>query len=130
MLKNNHAEQRNKLVPKENNVQGQDSWQGENGLPPPSLFYVVYWQSKLRRPVKRVNFLSQDKVDSAGRAKVTTRTYPGPLTLFRLGEGGGAFDATLDLNPLLLTNDCVYSVPTSWIFLKFTWEQFGVVRFW
>ena len=42
MLKKNHAEQRNKLVPKENNVQGQDSWQGENGLPPPSLFYVVY----------------------------------------------------------------------------------------
>ena len=45
------------------------------------------------------------------------------LTLFRLGEG--AFDATHDLNPLLLTNDCVYSVPTS-----FTREQFGVVRFW
>ena len=39
------------------------------------------------------------------------------LTLFRLaGEGGGggrAFDATQDLNPLLLRNDCVYSVPTS-----------------
>ena len=45
------------------------------------------------------------------------------LTLFRLGEG--VFDATHDLNPLLPTNDRVYSVPTS-----FTWEQFGVVRFW
>ena len=33
-------------------------------------------------------------------------------TLFRLG-GGGAFDASQGLNPLLLTNDCVYSVPTS-----------------
>ena len=31
------------------------------------------------------------------------------LTLFGLGEGR-----------LLLTNDCVYSVPTSWLFLKFT----------
>ena len=34
------------------------------------------------------------------------------LTLFRLrvgggGGGGGAFDATQDLNPLLLTNDCL-----------------------
>ena len=29
------------------------------------------------------------------------------------GGGGGAFDATQDLNPLLLTNDCVYSVPIS-----------------
>ena len=27
--------------------------------------------------------------------------------------GGGGVDATQDLNPLLLTNDCVYSVPTS-----------------
>ena len=41
------------------------------------------------------------------------------LSLFRLGGGVGggggvgAFDATQDLNPLLLTNDCVYSVPTS-----------------
>ena len=35
------------------------------------------------------------------------------LTLFRLGGGGGAFDTTQDLNPLLLMNDCVYSVPTS-----------------
>ena len=49
------------------------------------------------------------------------------LTLFRLG---GAFDATQDLNHLLLTNNCVYSVPTSRLFLKFTWEQLGVVRFW
>ena len=32
------------------------------------------------------------------------------LTLFGLGV---AFDATQDLNPLLLTNDCVYSVPIS-----------------
>ena len=46
------------------------------------------------------------------------------------GGGGGAFDATRDLNPLLLTDDCVYSVPTSWPFLKFTWEQFDVNRFW
>ena len=35
------------------------------------------------------------------------------LTLFRLRGGGGTFDATQDLNPLLLTNDCVYIVPTS-----------------
>ena len=28
------------------------------------------------------------------------------VTLFRLG-GGGAFDATQDLNPLLFTSDCV-----------------------
>ena len=49
------------------------------------------------------------------------------LTLFRLG--GGAFDATLDLNPLLVTNDCLFSIPTSRLFLRFTWEQFGVVRF-
>ena len=40
------------------------------------------------------------------------------------GGGGGAFDATP------IANDCVYSVPTSWLFLKLTWEQFGVVRFW
>ena len=33
------------------------------------------------------------------------------LTLFRLG--GGGVDATQDLNPLLLTNDSVYGVPTS-----------------
>ena len=46
------------------------------------------------------------------------------------GEGGGGVWRHTDLNPLLLTNDCVYSVPTSWLFLKFTWEQFGVVRFW
>ena len=46
------------------------------------------------------------------------------------GGGGGAFDATQDLNPLLLRNDCVYSVPTSRVFLKFTWKQYGVVRFW
>ena len=45
-------------------------------------------------------------------------------------QTGGVFDTTQDLNPLLLTNDCVYSIPTSWLFLKFTWEQFGVVRFW
>ena len=42
---------------------------------------------------------------------------------------GGVWCHT-DLNPLLLTNDCFYSVPTSWLFLKFTWKQFGVVRFW
>ena len=41
------------------------------------------------------------------------------LTLFRLGGGGGAFDATQDLNPLLLTNDCVYSVPQ--IYLGTIW---------
>ena len=46
------------------------------------------------------------------------------------GRGGGAFDTTPDWNPLLLSNDCVYSVPTLWLFLKFTWKQFGVVRFW
>ena len=27
--------------------------------------------------------------------------------------GGGTFDATQDLNPLLLTKDCVYSVLSS-----------------
>ena len=36
------------------------------------------------------------------------------LTLFRLGRGGGGgLDATRDLNLLLLTHDCVYSVLTS-----------------
>ena len=35
----------------------------------------------------------------------------GYSTLFRLGRG--AFDASQGLNPLLLTNDCVNSVPTS-----------------
>ena len=44
--------------------------------------------------------------------------------------GGGGVWRHPDLNPLLLTNDCVYSVPTSWFFLKFIWEQFRVVRFW
>ena len=39
------------------------------------------------------------------------------------GGGVGAFDATQDLNPLLLTNDCVYSVPTSWIFLNIYLEK-------
>ena len=43
--------------------------------------------------------------------------------------GGGVWRHP-DLNPLCLTNDCVYSVPTSWLFLKLTWDQFGVVRFW
>ena len=35
------------------------------------------------------------------------------LTLFRLGGGGGAFDATEGFNHLLLTNDCAYSIPAS-----------------
>ena len=52
------------------------------------------------------------------------------LTLFRLGGRRGGVWRHPDLKPLLLTNDCVYSVPTSWLFLKFTWEQIGVVRFW
>ena len=48
----------------------------------------------------------------------------------QVGGAAGVFDATQDLNPLLLTSDCVYSVPTSWLFLRFTWEQFRVVKFW
>ena len=62
------------------------------------------------------------------RMQTDKQNGDGVLTLFRLGVG--ACDATQDLNPLLLTNDCVYSVPTTRLFLKFTWEQFGVVRFW
>ena len=42
--------------------------------------------------------------------------------------GGGGWPHP-DLNPLLLTNDCIYSVPTLWLFLKFTWEQFGLLGF-
>ena len=40
--------------------------------------------------------------------------YTGILMIsqFKLG-GRGAFDATQDLNPLLISKDCVYSVPTS-----------------
>ena len=54
------------------------------------------------------------------------------LTLFGLGRGGrGRLTPPKNFkNPLLITNDCVYCVPISWLFLKFTWEQFGVVRFW
>ena len=70
-------------------------------------------------------FYGFSSTDSNVRRNTTNHLYS--LTLFRLGGGGWRHP---DLNPLLLTNDCVYSVPTSWLFLKFTWEQFGVVRFW
>ena len=43
--------------------------------------------------------------------------------------GEGAFEANQEVNPLLLTNDCVLSVSTSRLFFKFALEQFGVVRF-
>ena len=36
-----------------------------------------------------------------------------PIQTRGVGGGGGAFDATQDLNPLLLRNIRVYSVPTS-----------------
>ena len=32
------------------------------------------------------------------------------INLYQTGGGGGTLDATQDLNPLLLTNNCVYSV--------------------
>ena len=52
------------------------------------------------------------------------------LTQFKLGGGGGGeFDATQDLNPLLLTKNFIYRVTTSFLFLKFTWKQFGVVNY-
>ena len=64
------------------------------------------------------------------RRQARSNTLPrNNVNSIQTGGGGGAFEATQDLNPLFFTNDCVYSVPTSLLFLKFTWEQFGVVEF-
>ena len=54
--------------------------------------------------------LSQNAVKTYFFASNFLNNFISPI---QTGRVGGAFDATLDLNPLLLTNDCLFSIPTS-----------------
>ena len=89
------------------------------------------FQTTLYEPFYDLWSTNSDRARIILNQSITFRTVSlvKSLTLFKLGGGGGGVWRHPELNPLLFANDCVYSVPISWLFLKFTWEQFGVVRF-